>query len=124
MRNDNLLAVTNNNILVIDSHLGTILQNTYVDSIWDFFLHNNLGIIFNDEELSVFGIMVGDGNKVNIDGWKLQVDYPYWPDAIVKLYEPTIINNSGNSIISTGKILKLREIGYYDLKCGFSNKNK
>ncbi len=117
---------SNNQILLISHDKYVIYDSKRFDKLieidghpYDKFSSDNLDFIVkeSEEQVKIFGLFGGNGNCVSEDGWKLEVIYPNWPNAVVLIRKP---DTRGLERWEGLRLVELELLEYVDLKCGFS----
>ena len=119
--NNEVIVVTYDGYSIYDPLNGRyVLKNTERGS-YHLMSRDNLQFYIPErkKEYSVWGLYGGGGNCVASSGWKLQLMYPAWPNAVVGVQYPKELSTS-NDKWENIDLLKLNYIDYIDLACGFS----
>lgn len=118
-KSNEIVLITNDKYLIYNPLIEMFSDEVYVPNIFELFSTNNLKFKIGNRTINIFGLYGGDGNRVSSDGWVLEIIHPYWPNAITLLREPTVPGNLQKKWAGI-KLIELKLIDYYDLKCGFS----
>jgi hypothetical protein len=116
-----ILMISYDGYKVIDPINGETINEDFTEISYNLMSSNNQSYNAKiiDECVNVFGIYGGRGNLVSSDGWKLNILYPYWPNSIVSIGKSQI-ETSDSEIWKNIRLIKLSNLEYNSLNCGFS----
>ncbi|GIN10898.1 hypothetical protein J26TS2_07650 [Shouchella clausii] len=117
--NENIILLTSSGYSINHAMTGErILRDRDTDRTENNIIDRGLKFIIPDsgEEIDLFGIEAGDGVHLTVEGWSLEVIYPWWPRASVIIDHVFV---QGHEYLLNATMLDIPRLDGW-IKCGFA----